>query len=49
MFNPFKRKRLTIVEITAMLSGAIAMLAADINELKKDVADLTDFVEEHLD
>ena len=49
MHNPFKRKSDGLDTLISMLLSEIDELAILIEELRKDLDDLTDFVEEHLD
>jgi hypothetical protein len=49
MRNPFKRKSVPIDSLLAVLFVEIDELAVMIEELRKDLQDLTDFVEDNLD
>jgi NTP pyrophosphatase (non-canonical NTP hydrolase) len=47
--NPFKRKSVSIDSLISLLMSEIDELAVMIEELRKDLQDLTDFVEDNLD
>jgi NTP pyrophosphatase (non-canonical NTP hydrolase) len=49
MRNPFKRKAVPIDNLLSLLFAEIDELAVMIEELRKDLQDLTDFVEDNLD
>lgn len=49
MRNPFKRKSVPIDSLLSLLFAEIDELAVMIEELRKDLQDLTDFVEDNLD
>jgi hypothetical protein len=49
MHNPFRKNPPVIDDLISILFIAIDELSFSIEELKADVADLTDFVEENLD
>lgn len=49
MHNPFKRKSDGLDTLISMLLSEIDELAILIEELRKDLDDLTDFVEDNLD
>ena len=49
MRNPFRKRTQTLESLISILLTEIDEIAILIEELRKDLEDLTDFTEEHLD
>jgi NTP pyrophosphatase (non-canonical NTP hydrolase) len=49
MRNPFKKERRSVDSLVAILLSEIDELAILIEEIRKDLEELTDFVEDNLD
>lgn len=49
MRNPFRKRTQTLESLISVLLTEIDEIAVLIEELRKDLEDLTDFTEEHLD
>lgn len=49
MWNPFKKEKQSLESLISILLSEIDEIAVLIEELRKDLEDLTDFVEDNLD